>query len=103
MNPNFLNLLGEGRLFFLRSGKGHLVLIYNGHMYTLGKAKDNKYLWICVKKRNNNCNGCVVTMEGPVLINHTVHNHSQLNDVIKRLQVPPETPLTALNLCKKDS
>ncbi|XP_045479692.1 zinc finger and BTB domain-containing protein 42-like isoform X1 [Harmonia axyridis] len=102
-NPPDTSSPGGGRLFFLRSGKGHLVLIHNGHMYTLGKAKDNRYMWICVKKKSYSCDGCVVTMEGPMLVTHTVHNHPQLNDVIKRLQVPPITPMTALNLSKKSS
>ncbi|KAK9882236.1 hypothetical protein WA026_019750 [Henosepilachna vigintioctopunctata] len=94
---------GEGRLVFLRSGRGQLVLVHNGHMYTLGKAKDDKYMWICVKKKTYNCNGCVVTMEGPVLLARTAHNHPQLNDVIKKLQVPSALPMTALNMCKKDN
>ncbi|KAL3280151.1 hypothetical protein HHI36_017651, partial [Cryptolaemus montrouzieri] len=89
-----------GRLVFLRSGKGQLVLIHNGHMYTLDKAKDDRYMWICVKKNSYKCNGCVLTMEGPLLLTHSIHNHPQLTDVIRRLQVPPLS-LTPLNLSKK--
>lgn len=45
----------------MTSGRGLPVLVYAGHMYTLEERKNNKTLWVCVKKRKLNCQGCVTT------------------------------------------
>lgn len=56
-----------GELCVVKSGKGQLVLINDGHMYTFVDKRENRSLWICVKKKMLNCNGCVTTMHGQLL------------------------------------
>ncbi|XP_060526841.1 zinc finger and BTB domain-containing protein 17-like [Cylas formicarius] len=75
-------------LVLLKSGKGQLVLVHNGHMYTYSDTRQNRMLWVCVKKKTLNCRGSLTTLRGPVLLTVTGHNHPQMHDVIKRLQVP---------------
>lgn len=74
----------------LKSGRGQLVLVHNGHIYTINDRHENirTISWVCVKKKTLNCDGTLTTMYGPTLISSTAHNHPQLNEVIQRLQVP---------------
>lgn len=75
-------------LMLLKSGRGQLVLIHSGHIYTLCDKKDICTLWVCVKKKTLNCPGCLTTLNGPILLSFTTHNHPQMHDVIQKLQVP---------------
>lgn len=75
-------------LTLLKSARGQLVLIYNGHMYTLFDKKDFRMLWVCVKKKTLNCPGFITTLSGPSLLTVTEHNHPEIHDVIQKLQVP---------------
>lgn len=75
-------------LTLLKSGRGQLVLIHNGHIYTLLNKQDNRSYWVCVKKKTLQCEGCVTTLHGSVLLSYSGHNHPQMHDVIQRLQVP---------------
>ncbi|XP_028139203.1 protein bric-a-brac 1-like isoform X2 [Diabrotica virgifera virgifera] len=72
----------------VKSGRGQLVLIHNGHIYTLCDKKDICTLWVCVKKKTLNCPGCLTTLNGLILLSYTAHNHPQMHDVIKKLQMP---------------
>ncbi|XP_019767720.1 modifier of mdg4 isoform X4 [Dendroctonus ponderosae] len=74
-------------LWIVKSGKGQLVLIHDGHMYTFVDQRENRGLWVCVKKKMLNCSGCLTTMHGQ-LLSYMGHNHPQIHDVIQRLQVP---------------
>ncbi|KAJ8918042.1 hypothetical protein NQ315_011498 [Exocentrus adspersus] len=75
-------------LVLLKSGRGQLVLIHNGHIYTACDKKDHRTLWVCVKKKTLNCQGCITTLHGPILLSYSGHNHPQMHDVIQKLQVP---------------
>ncbi|XP_049821604.1 broad-complex core protein isoforms 1/2/3/4/5 isoform X2 [Aethina tumida] len=83
-SPAFLG----GGLTLMKSGRGQLVLIHNGHIYTLCDKQDSRSVWVCVKKKTLKCEGCVTTIHGPILLSYSGHNHPQLNDVIQKLQVP---------------
>ncbi|CAG9835521.1 unnamed protein product [Diabrotica balteata] len=72
----------------VKSGRGQLVLIHNGHIYTLCDKKDICTLWVCVKKKTLSCPGCLTTLNGLILLSYTAHNHPQMHDVIKKLQMP---------------
>lgn len=89
-------IVSGGGLLFLKSRKGHPVLIHNGHMYTLSQKKDNRSTWVCVKQRTLNCEGCVTTTTGPMLLSYSGHNHAQLNDVIQRIQAASCSPTPEL-------
>lgn len=56
---------GTQPLRFMTSGRGLPVLVYAGHMYTLDERKNNKAIWVCVKRRKLNCQGCVTTTSPP--------------------------------------
>lgn len=58
--------LGAG-LSIVKSGKGQLVLIHDGHMYTCVDQRESRGLWVCVKKKMLNCSGCVTTIHGQLL------------------------------------
>ncbi|XP_076260631.1 uncharacterized protein LOC143196649 isoform X2 [Rhynchophorus ferrugineus] len=73
-------------LVVIKSGKGQLVLIHNGHMYTCSSSKADKSLWVCVKTKTLACKGSVLTMRGQIL-GSTDHNHYQIQDVISRIQL----------------
>ncbi|KAJ3619286.1 hypothetical protein MTP99_004979 [Tenebrio molitor] len=77
-----------GGLMLLKSGRGQLVLIHDGHIYIHCDTKNNRHIWVCVKKKTLNCEGCLTTLNGPILLSYSGHNHPQLQDVIQRLQVP---------------
>ncbi|XP_050297281.1 broad-complex core protein isoforms 1/2/3/4/5-like isoform X3 [Anthonomus grandis grandis] len=79
-----------GSLRIIKSGKGQLVLIHNGHMYTFVEQRENRSLWICVKKKMLNCCGCLITAHGQ-LLSAIGHNHNQIHDVIQRLMVSKST------------
>ncbi|CAH0559107.1 unnamed protein product [Brassicogethes aeneus] len=79
---------GGSGLMLMKSGRGQLVLIHNGHIYTLFDKRESRSVWVCVKKKTLNCEGCLTTMAGPVLLSYSGHNHPQLHEVIKKLQVP---------------
>ncbi|KAK9718253.1 BTB/POZ domain [Popillia japonica] len=83
-----------GGLVFLKSRKGHPVLIHNGHIYALSNKRDNRNTWVCVKQKTLKCEGCVTTTScgGPMLLSYSGHNHAQLNDVIQRLQASSCSP-----------
>lgn len=72
----------------IKSGRGQLVLIHEGHIYTHQSARQDRHVWVCVKKKTLNCDGCITTLNGPVLLSYIGHNHPQLEDVIQRIQVP---------------
>lgn len=82
--------LGTAGLVLLKSGRGQFVMVHNGHIYTLSDRHEHigTQSWVCVKKKTLNCDGTLTTLWGPTLISSTAHNHPQLNEVIKRLQVP---------------
>ncbi|XP_057662486.1 protein bric-a-brac 1-like isoform X2 [Diorhabda carinulata] len=82
----------------VKSGRGQLVLIHNGHIYTLCDKKDICTLWICVKKKTLNCPGCLTTLNGLILLSYTAHNHPQMHDVIQKLQVPSSKISPELNI-----
>lgn len=89
----FAQLIFAGGLVFLKSRKGHPVLIHNGHMYTLShKQDDNRSMWVCVKQRTLQCDGRVTTTPGPMILSYTGHNHPQLHDIIQRLQASSCSP-----------
>ncbi|GJQ74518.1 hypothetical protein Trydic_g21385 [Trypoxylus dichotomus] len=83
-----------GGLVFLKSRKGHPVLIHNGHIYALSNKRDNRSTWVCVKQKTLKCEGCVTTTSsgGPMLLSYSGHNHAQLSDVIQRLQASSCSP-----------
>lgn len=72
----------------MKSRKGHPVLIYNGHIYTISNKQENKSTWVCVKQRTLDCDGCLTTTNGSTILSYSGHNHPQLNNVIQRLQAP---------------
>ncbi|XP_044262176.1 protein bric-a-brac 1-like isoform X2 [Tribolium madens] len=77
-----------GGLMLIKSGRGQLVLIHQGHIYIHCDTTNNRHMWVCVKKKTLNCEGCLTTLNGPILLSYSEHNHPQLQDVIQRLQVP---------------
>ncbi|XP_022904911.1 uncharacterized protein [Onthophagus taurus] len=81
-----------GSLYFLKSRRGHPVLIHSGHMYTLSHRRETKSTWICVKQKTLNCEGCVTTTHGNTLLSYSGHNHAQLNNIIQRLQATSCSP-----------
>jgi len=93
----YTDLGPPGGLLFLKSRKGHPVLIHNGHMYTLSHKSESRSLWVCVKQRTLKCGGCVTTINGQMVISYSGHNHTQLNDVIQRLQASSCSPSPELH------
>lgn len=85
-------MLLTGGLVFLKSRKGHPVLIHNGHMYTLLNKQDGRCTWICVKQQTLRCDGCIITANGSILLSYCGHNHPQLNHIIQRLQMSSCSP-----------
>ncbi|XP_030755748.1 zinc finger and BTB domain-containing protein 12-like isoform X2 [Sitophilus oryzae] len=73
-------------LAIIKSGKGQLVLIHNGHMYTRSNTNADKSLWVCVKTKTLSCKGAILTKRGQVL-GSTDHNHYPIQDVISRIQL----------------
>lgn len=88
MKARLSKVLCFSGLTLLKSARGQLVLIHNGHMYTLFDKRDIRMLWVCVKKKTLNCPGLITTLSGPTLLGATEHNHPQIHDVIQKLQVP---------------
>lgn len=72
---------------FFRSGRGQVVFIYDGHIYTLFDINGTRKLWVCAKARSMMCSGHLVTSTGPAVTSYGLHNHLPLFDIIAKLKI----------------
>lgn len=69
----------EGESKFVRSRRGHVLLVESGYVYTLNRELKDTCYWECVKRRSKDkalvCRTRVITVNGQIKAIKGVHNH----------------------------
>lgn len=70
----------EGDSKFVRSRRGHVLLVEAGYVYTLNRELKDTCYWECVKRRLKDkdlvCRTRVITVNGQIKAIKGTHNHS---------------------------